>query len=700
MKLRDYQQEALESVINLYKSGVNSQLVVLPTGSGKTVVIASILKHFNKKALIIAHRKELIHQNKSVIEKFCKIKTGIYASGLKDLDKDIVIGSIQSCYRTESIERLNKKDFEILVIDEAHHSAAKTYRKLINGLGFIGSDKLLLGFTATPSLSNGNTLGEIYEEIAYSKQISEMIKKNHLSDVIGRKIRTGINLDTVKMQGGDYSQSALSRMIDASSRNKLIVKKYKLHANNKSIAFCASISHAKSLSAEFIANGIKSDVIYGQMNDIERKRVLSNLKDGTISVLTSVGILTEGFDMPTIQTILMARPTKSKSLYIQMVGRGLRKSENKKKCLILDFMDENHNLKQDISLDIAVPNVKIETDYVEGDICKLPTKYATYDLSHALKELEDKEFNIKGKKLFEDKNNYIETEEYINKSIRKQKSDSAKVGLNKKLQLGEWSSKAPFGYRNICNPDGSKNIIINEKEVEIVLQAYELYASGNYSLRILVKKLRNEHKIALSKSSLSTILNNPFYHGTMISKGEEYPHKYQTIMSKALFDSVKTQKKTIGKDTSVKTTTNKHMIVANYKKLISCAHCGCMITAEKHKNHIYYHCTQYKGKHGAKWIREDKITEAFVSKLRNIRMSEEIINSIAKGLKTKYKSLKTIEYEKLILYVHSLKNNAARLFLKADANEKRKLINILFSDIQMQNDKIIFNINSPFSKII
>jgi len=620
MKLRDYQQEALESVISLSSSGVNSQLIVLPTGSGKTVVMAAVLKHFGVKALVIAHRKELIEQNKNTIEKFCGVKAGIYASGLKDLSNDIVIGSIQSCYRPGSIERLKRENFKILIIDEAHHSSAKTYRKLTNELGFSGSGKLLLGFTATPSLSNGNTLGEIYENIAYSKQISEMIKKNHLSDVVGRKIRTGISLDAVKINQGDYSLSDLTKMIDASSRNKLIVEKYKLHANNsKSIAFCASISHAKSLSNAFNKNKIESEVIHGKMSDIDRKAVLLNLKNGTISVLTSVGVLIEGFDMPDIKTIIMARPTKSKSLYIQMVGRGLRKAKNKKKCLILDFMDKDHNLKQAISLDIAVPFSKVETDIIEGDVCKLPIKYTTYDLSLTLKELEDKEFNIKGKKFFDNTNesndNHIETsDEYIKKSISKQNSNNAKIGLKIKLQRGEWSAKAPFGYKNICNPDGSKDIIINKKESAIVLQTYKLYATGNYSLRELSKKIRIEHKIDLYKSNLSNILNNPFYHGTMISKGEEYPHKYETIISKSLFDLIKKIKK------QTKPVTNKQTLTASYKKLIYCAHCGCMITAEKQKGHIYYHCTQSKGKHGAKWILEDKITDVFVDKLKNIKM--------------------------------------------------------------------------------
>ncbi|MDD5651723.1 MAG: DEAD/DEAH box helicase family protein, partial [Candidatus Nanoarchaeia archaeon] len=150
MKLRDYQKEALHSIINLYNSNITKQLIVLPTGSGKTVIIAAILKFFNKKTLVISHRKEIIKQTINTIKRFCDTDVGIYLGKEKDLNHKIIVGSIQTCCISKE---LLKEQFDILIIDEAHHSAAKTYKKLIDELGFgDNSSKLLIGFTATPNL--------------------------------------------------------------------------------------------------------------------------------------------------------------------------------------------------------------------------------------------------------------------------------------------------------------------------------------------------------------------------------------------------------------------------------------------------------------------------------------------------------------------------------------------------------------------
>ena len=259
-----------------------------------------------------------------------------------------------------------------MIIDEAHHSHAKSYKKLIHGI----EHKLLIGFTATPR--KGNL--DVFDKIVYSKDIATMIDQGYLSKVIGRKILTGVKLSGVSTSKGDYAIGELSRAIDIESRNKIIVKKFSLHAGmrKKAIAFCATISHAESLTREFKANSIKSEVIHSKLKPDLRSKRLNGLRNGRIKVLTSVGILTEGFDLPEIDTIIMARPTQIKGFYIQMAGRGLRIAKNKTDCLIMDFNDEDHSLKQVISLKAITGKETIadplKYDPKPGDTCDLPEK--------------------------------------------------------------------------------------------------------------------------------------------------------------------------------------------------------------------------------------------------------------------------------------------------------------------------------------
>jgi ATP-dependent helicase IRC3 len=212
MKLRAYQEECIQAILNAYSKGKNQQLIVLPTGSGKTVILWSLLKKIQKKALIIAHTKELIDQLN---------KTGntIFQG------HNCMVCSIQSTYN--HIEDLQRQNFDTLIIDEAHHALAPSYQNLIRNLGFTKhSNKLLLGFTATPNRGDGHSSLEVFPYEAYRLDIDYMIDNQFLCDVKGYRIQTGVNLSNIRICKGDFVNHALVSAINTKQRNGLAFDSY------------------------------------------------------------------------------------------------------------------------------------------------------------------------------------------------------------------------------------------------------------------------------------------------------------------------------------------------------------------------------------------------------------------------------------------------------------------------------------------
>lgn len=364
IRLRDYQIECLESVSTEFQKSISRQLIVLPTGSGKTIVMAAIAKHFNKKTLLLAHREELINQ---AVEKFKlfwpSVDIGICMADRDDMDHQVVIGSVQSCSRIKKLERLKERDFELLMIDEAHHSASDSYQALINAIGFNGTaQKLLVGVTATPQRSDKLGLGDTFTHVTFSRSISTMIKGGYLSPIVGRKILTNFAFEKIHSSNGDFSINDLSEAVNTSERNAFIVNKFMEYApERKGIAFCCDVQHCKDLSNAFKVAGIESAAVWGDMEPVERKRTLEAFKHGQIQVVASCGVLTEGYDEPTVNAVIMARPTKSSGLFTQCVGRGLRLWPGKENCLVLDFTDKHHTLDGIMSLS----NTMSETVIIE-----------------------------------------------------------------------------------------------------------------------------------------------------------------------------------------------------------------------------------------------------------------------------------------------------------------------------------------------
>ena len=347
MKLRPYQQEALDSMLQAESNGISKQLVVLPTGAGKTVLFAQlpIMRKNSLPMLVLAHRSELLIQAKDKIETINKdLSVGIEQAENKAGYSDVVIASVPTLGRESSsrIEQYPKDYFKTIVVDEAHHAAAPSYRRILD---YFKPD-LLLGVTATPQRSDSVRLIDVFQEIVYYKSIQDLIKEGWLSPLVGYRVKTSTDISDVEIQNGEYKQDQLIEAIDNPSRNNSIVTAYNDLANaKKTVVFAAGVDHAENLAEAFRKNRSSVRVIIGTTPEEERRQILSDFKSGAVTVLVNVGVLTEGFDEPSIEAIILAKPTRSSLLYTQIVGRGTRLFEGKENCMIIDIADTTRGKK-------------------------------------------------------------------------------------------------------------------------------------------------------------------------------------------------------------------------------------------------------------------------------------------------------------------------------------------------------------------
>jgi ATP-dependent helicase IRC3 len=347
-RLRDYQKACLESILERYRAGVRRQLTCLPTGSGKTVIFAEFPRYFKmkKQMLVLAHRKELLDQACDKIRQANhNLCVAVEQAGSRaDIDCDVVVASVPTLGRKGSkrLQRLDPDRFFLIVIDEAHHATAATYRRILEYFGVFAPDtrKLLVGFTATPKRGDGSGLDAVFQEIVYSKPLPEMIKTGYLSPVAGYRVETDIDLSRVKTRMGDFVASQLSLAVNVVERNDMIVDVFRSHLEGKqTLCFCVDVAHVYSLADAFNKKGIASAAVSGDMDSSERAKALKDFHAGRIQVLTNCMVLTEGYDEPTVEGIILARPTKSSLLYTQMIGRGTRLYPGKENVTIVDIVD-------------------------------------------------------------------------------------------------------------------------------------------------------------------------------------------------------------------------------------------------------------------------------------------------------------------------------------------------------------------------
>jgi superfamily II DNA or RNA helicase len=331
---------------------------------GKTITFLAAIKALNRKTLVLAHRNELVRQTKDKALKlgFSEEHIGECSFERKDFDKPLVIGSIQTAIR--HLPKLLEADFQCLVIDEAHHAASDTYQELIYHLNFFDGSKYLLGFTATPIRGDHLSLGDTFPDWVYKLSLEDAIRNGYISDIRGVQIAMNADLGGIKKTQGDYTIKDLEREMNTLSKNKIIGKTYLERAEGKkAIAFCCTVKHARDLTIEMSElPGIKPALITGEMDMTHREQVYTDFKNGVVNVLCSCMVLTEGFDVPDVECILMCRPTASPGLYRQMIGRGLRKHPGKKECLVLEFTSNDRRM---LTLEDISPEKRIR--YINND---------------------------------------------------------------------------------------------------------------------------------------------------------------------------------------------------------------------------------------------------------------------------------------------------------------------------------------------
>lgn len=347
--LRPYQRECVDRIVAAYRKGLRRVLVSLPTGTGKTVVFASFPRalRMKKKLLVLAHRDELLEQ---ACEKFQIAAPDVLVAieqGQRRADGNarVVVASVPTLGRTHSsrLAALDPEEFSLVVVDEAHHAVAPTYRRILDHFNlFDGGQRLLVGFTATPRRGDGKGLGEVFEDIVYSRGIEEMIREGWLCHIAGWRVATNVDLDRVTVRHGDFVESQLARTVNVVERNTAIVRAYNEFASGRrAIVFCADVAHAKAMAEAFDGAGISAKAVWGAMPRQDRRNSLDSLRSGTTAVLTNCNVLTEGFDEPRVDCIIMARPTKSRLLYAQMIGRGTRLHPEKENLVVIDVADNS-----------------------------------------------------------------------------------------------------------------------------------------------------------------------------------------------------------------------------------------------------------------------------------------------------------------------------------------------------------------------
>lgn len=346
--LRDYQKEAIKAILEEYHQGIKSQLVVLPTGAGKTVVAAALAAAIGGRTLFLVHRDELARQAEEKISiVWPEASVGIVKAEKNNIEAQVVVASVQTISRAERLRQL-KPDFKLVITDEAHHAVASQWQTIYEYVG-AGRQNLHIGITATPNRTDQRGLGKVFEKVAYQKTIKDLIEAGYLVPPKQVVVKTEADLDVLKDSGDDLSDRELEGVLNTDSRNRLIVEAFRNYAvGRKAIVFAAGVSHARRLAEIFKQYQIRAEAIDGETPEEIRRERLQAFGRGSLRVLTNYGVLTEGYDEPSLNAVVLARPTKSQQLYIQMLGRGLRPYPGKKDCLVLDVVDisRRHHLVQ------------------------------------------------------------------------------------------------------------------------------------------------------------------------------------------------------------------------------------------------------------------------------------------------------------------------------------------------------------------
>lgn len=343
-ELRPYQQQARDRIHAEWDAGHTRTLLVLPTGTGKTIVFASVAAdqvRAGDRVLILAHRGELLEQAADKLQRSTGLVSAVEKAESTCLDSwfRVVVGSVQTLQRTARLERFPQDYFGTIIIDEAHHAITDGYRRILDYF----SGAKVLGVTATPDRGDMRNLGEVFDSLAFEYKLTDAIKEGYLCRILAQTVPLQLDISSVTLSGGDYAVADLGTALDP-YLEQIAAEMAVRCKDRKTVVFLPLIRTSQKFRDLLNAHGFRAAEVNGQSDD--RRQVLADFDAGKYNVLCNSMLLTEGWDCPSVDCVVVLRPTKVRSLYSQMVGRGTRLSPGKTDLLLLDFlwMTDRHEL--------------------------------------------------------------------------------------------------------------------------------------------------------------------------------------------------------------------------------------------------------------------------------------------------------------------------------------------------------------------
>nr|DAN95074.1 MAG TPA: Chromatin remodeling complex ATPase [Caudoviricetes sp.] len=346
LQMRPYQQAAREAIHAEWNDGRRRTLLVLPTGTGKTIVFAAVTEdqvRSGSRVLVLAHRGELLEQAADKIKRSTGLASAVEKAEQTCLDSwcRVVVGSVQSLQRPARLEQFPADYFGTIIIDEAHHAITDGYQRVLEHF----PEANVLGVTATPDRGDMRNLGEVFDSLAYEYKLTQAIREGYLCPILAQTIPLQLDISQVTLSGGDFAVGGLGTALDP-YLEQIAAEMQTACAGRKTVVFLPLIKTSQKFRDILNSKGFRAAEVNGQSED--RAEILSDFSNGKYNVLCNSMLLTEGWDCPSVDCIVVLRPTKVRSLYSQMVGRGTRLSPEtgKKDLLLLDFLwlTERHEL--------------------------------------------------------------------------------------------------------------------------------------------------------------------------------------------------------------------------------------------------------------------------------------------------------------------------------------------------------------------
>ena len=346
IELRDYQQEATENLQKMREDGKTIALLYHATGVGKTITAATDAKAVGGRTLFLVNALKLASQAKETFAKVWPEATlGEYTGSQKDMTQTVIFATVQSI--SKDLEKFSPTDFDYLIVDECHHAAANTYQKIFAYF----HPKFILGLTATPERSDGEDMLELFQNVAHKMDLKTAVERGVLVPIRCIRVKTNIDLTDVRINGIKYNSQDLESKLFIPERNQLIVDTYLKYVNGKkTVIFCASVDHAAEIAKLLRDSGVKAEAVSGRDRVEVREKILKDYENGSTNVLCACDLLNEGWDSPHTTVLFMARPTMSKTIYLQQLGRGTRRYPGKEDLLVVDFVDNANMFNMPYSL--------------------------------------------------------------------------------------------------------------------------------------------------------------------------------------------------------------------------------------------------------------------------------------------------------------------------------------------------------------